>query len=147
MFIEFAMGVIVGGIVIGIHSANKYEKVHSNCPYNKNKSSCKNHSYTVNGNSININNGKLVVDGEVVTGGLGQCHVQVTVEGDCKDVTTSNGDVDVMGDVTNNVKTTNGDIEVHKSVGGNVSTTNGDVDCDGSVGGSVSTNMGNINHN
>jgi len=105
-----------------------------------------NNSFSIQGNSINMSNGKIVVDGKVIKDGINNCTIDVTVEGDCHDITTSNGDITVHGNIKNNVKTTNGDIAARNGIGGNVTTNNGDVDCVGSINGNVSTNMGDITH-
>ena len=148
--IGFSLGFIVCGLIYGYYTYQQQNTQHNTISQTNNIGGCitpsnrSNRSHTISGNSISIGS-KLIVDGVVISDGIGQCMVNVTVEGDCHDLTTTNGDVDVMGDVTNNVKTTNGDIEVHKSVGGSVTTSNSDVNC-GAISGNVSTQMGDINH-
>lgn len=101
-------------------------------------------SFDIQGNNICINGGKIIVDGVVIAEDLGNSPITVTVEGDCHDLTTTNGSVDVLGSVTNNIKTTNGDVDIHDYIGGNVTTGNGDVECGGNIKGNVSTKLGDI---
>ncbi len=100
---------------------------------------------SISGSNININNGEIIVDGEVIESGLKNYNFTVNVEGGCESVTTSQGDINVYGDVHKNVQTSQGDIEVKNSVGGSVTTSQGDVEC-GSVGGNVKTTMGDISY-
>ena len=148
MIVELIIGAAIGGTVVAYHLNQKYERVHSNCPYNKDKSSYKNHSYTVSGQSINIGqDGKLIVDGKVIADGMSQCYVKITVDGDCHDLTTHNGDVVVKGNITNNIKTSNGDVTIGEFCNGTITTVNGDVECKGDIYGNISTKMGNISSN
>lgn len=150
MAIEFLAGLAVGGIVFGQYMHHRWEKRHMKCPHNpRNKANGSSKigtidsEYNVKGSSIQIG-GKLIVDGVVITDGLEHCSISVTVEGDCHDLTTTNGDVEVKGSVGNNIKTTNGDVEA-KDVQGSITTGNGDVTC-GTVGGNITTRLGSINH-
>jgi len=139
----FMLGVIFGGTLVGQYITRHWEKRHNNCPYNQTQTKCKDSSYTVSGKSIKIND-KITVDGEVIDKNIKHHHVFITVTGDCHDLTTTNGNVDVKGNITNNVHTTNGDVTVHNNVNGNITTTTGDVVCNGAVGGNVQTELGNI---
>lgn len=93
------------------------------------------------GNNVTIDgNGKVIIDGKVQDGELvGEIHVSVngdveTVENTNGSVTcnsagrvqTTNGRVQVKGDVTGDIKTTNGDVTANQ-VHGKVSTVNGDI--------------------
>jgi len=99
---------------------------------------------TYKGNNIVVNNNKVIIDGVkvdtkdykeiniVVSGNLNSLEVDscntISIGGHCEDIETTNGDVDVSGDVHGNVKTTNGDVTA-KSIIGKVKTTNGDISC------------------
>jgi hypothetical protein len=100
----------------------------------------------LSGNNISITNGKVIVDGvEVEDGDFSNSHIiNVTINGDCGDVTTSQGDI-TCGSCSS-VKTSQGDIEVSGDVAGNVTTSQGDIDIDGSVSGNVKTTMGDIRY-
>jgi hypothetical protein len=98
----------------------------------------------LSGNNISITNGKVIVDGKEVDGGdFSKSHIiNVTIEGDVGDVTTSQGDVKCGS--CKSVKTSQGDVEVDGDVSGNVTTSQGDIDISGSVTGNVKTTMGDI---
>ena len=103
--------------------------------------------YNVSGNSISIGS-QLIVDGKVITDGIGNCNVHVTVERDCHDLTTGNGSVEVRGSVMNDIHTSNGRVDVKNGVGGNVTTSNGRVTVThGSIKGNVKTTNGRISSN
>lgn len=94
------------------------------------------------GNSISINNGKVMVDGKdctpidekvitiEVTGNIDKLDVDtcqyVKVTGDCNKVKTMSGDVEVGRDILGNVKTMSGDI-TSAHIEGSVSTMSGDI--------------------
>ena len=96
------------------------------------------------GRNITIANGKVIIDGKDVTpegkeinikveGNIeilkADCVSELTVTGNCGEVSTQSGDISIKGDVN-----------------GSVSSMSGDIDC-GSIGGRVSTMSGDINHN
>lgn len=68
----------------------------------------------------------------------------VIVHGNAGDVSTTDGGVNIKGNVTGRVTTTDGSINVGGNVGGNVSAVDGSVRVTGDIGGSVSTVDGNI---
>lgn len=94
--------------------------------------------------SISIVNGTLYVDGKVfdeeekrevvhitvvVNGDAGNIEFfngSATVHGSSKQIKTTNGDVNIGGDVVGDVKTTNGNVS-SKTISGKVSTVNGNV--------------------
>lgn len=67
----------------------------------------------------------IKIDGNVDLVQVSACN-SITVNGDTNSVKTSNGDVEVKGDVKEWVKTTNGDVKCG-NVGGDVKTVNGDI--------------------
>lgn len=67
---------------------------------------------------------------------------KINIEGDVGSVRTSNGNVEVRGNVLKDVKTSSGDVECC-DVNGSIETTSGDVRC-GKVTGSVKTISGDI---
>jgi DUF4097 and DUF4098 domain-containing protein YvlB len=79
---------------------------------------------TFRGNNISIDGSKVIVDGVVQEGEL-VGDVQVTVQGDCESVSTTNGDISVEGSVKT-VSTVNGDVSAG-SITGKTSTVNGDI--------------------
>ena len=157
MFIEFSIGFIVGSILTGHYFTKRYEKQHKHCPYRntginvggklikptKSSSGCNTQQRTISGNNINIGS-NISVDGDIITRGVGKCHMNVIVEGDCVNLATTNGDVMVRGDVTNSVTTSNGSVEVKHDIIGSVTTENGDIECDGAIRGEVKTTLGDI---
>lgn len=99
---------------------------------------------TYTGNSINIHNGNVIVDGVnvsiapeqktitiEVTGNVDriECDVcsLVTVSGNSGSVKTQSGNVSVGGDVSGDAKTMSGDINVKGSIKGGASTMSGDI--------------------
>lgn len=84
--------------------------------------------------------GNLIIDGNHVTQ-IESKNVVVTVIGNVEELSTTNGDVSVVGAV--DVSSTNGDINISGSVTGNVSTTNGNVQAK-EIHGKVKTVNGNI---
>ncbi len=100
----------------------------------------------ISGGNINIANGEIIVDGEVVESGLKKYHFTVNIEGNCETVTTSQGTINVYGSVTNNVKTSQGSITVTEGIGGNATTSQGSIKCGGNIGGNAKTTMGNIKY-
>lgn len=112
--------------------------------------------------SISIINGKVFIDGkEQETGDEKVINISIegnvekleapgcgtiTVSGNAGTISTTSGDVEVGGDVSNGINSTSGDIEVEGNVSGNVSTTSGNIKCK-NVAGNANTMSGNIKHN
>lgn len=120
-------------------------------------------SITVNGisysgSNVNIQGGKVTIDGVVTSGNstkidikvvgnidtleVDEC-VQLNVQGNVHTLQNGSGDV-ACGDVTGNVQSGSGDIEAG-NIGGNVQTGSGDVDCE-RIQGSVRTGSGDIKY-
>ena len=114
---------------------------------------------TYSGRNIQINNGRVSIDGNadessglkepisiVINGNCGaiECReANIKVNGNVQgDIATGAGDVECSGVVTGNVKTGAGDIECG-DVSGNVQTGAGDIEC-GKVGGSAKTGFGSV---
>jgi|SRR5882672_3689359 len=102
---------------------------------------------TIAGNSngsIIISNGKIIIDGKDVTPDAKE--ITITIEGSvtylevdiCKQITITGN--------TGDVSLTNGNIEVKGDIHGSVQTVNGAVDCDGIIRGHVKTVNGSIRH-
>ena len=154
MFTEFFIGSVVGGAIVA-HIMSRRNNTHT-ISNTINGTTIKGsfiggndttRQYIVSGNSISIDS-QLIVDGKVITDGIGNCTVNVTVEGDCHDLRTGNGRVDVRGSVMNDVHTSNGRVDVKNGVGGNVTTSNGRVTVThGSIKGNVKTTNGRISSN
>jgi DUF4097 and DUF4098 domain-containing protein YvlB len=114
----------------------------------------------VSGRSISIIDGKVIVDDRDVTPeNQKQIHIQVTgdiesiqadvcsqitVTGNSGTVKTSQGDIEIGGDVQGDVKTSQGNIEIGGSVSGNAKTSQGNIRVKGSINGQASTDMGQI---
>lgn len=113
----------------------------------------------IQGNSIIIKNGKVIVDGKEVleenapnisieiTGDVGSLRVDaanmIKVDGTVKgDLNTMSGDVRVQGDVEGSIKTASGDVYCGH-VTGSVNTMSGDIDAD-EIHGNVKTVSGDI---
>jgi hypothetical protein len=94
------------------------------------------------GNHININAGRVVVDGITQGDVIGHV-VHVTVIGDCESVENESGNVTVRG-VTGSLRTGSGDV-IAANVAGGIQTGSGDVSC-GTVGGSIRTGSGDVHH-
>lgn len=97
---------------------------------------------TYSGNSVSVNNGNVIIDGKGVN--VVSKNINISVNGDIKNLdvdscnmlkvggnvdwlNTVSGDVEVKGDIKNNVKTVSGDVFC-MNIGGNVSTVSGDID-------------------
>ncbi len=113
------------------------------------------------GSQININNGNITIDGKKITIDNDEKQINISVVGDISDlsvdscekidikgnvkkVKTSSGDIDITGDVLEDIQTSSGDIDISGNVNGNVQTSSGDVKCSGDIQGSVRTMSGNI---
>lgn len=95
-------------------------------------------AYTAN--SVHINNGEVIVDGEVA-GGIGTQKITVNIEGDVESIETGSGDVSVNGSVRD-IETGSGDVEC-RVVNGNIRTGSGDVSCT-EVRGNIKTSSGDV---
>lgn len=74
--------------------------------------------------------------------------LKIIINGNVGNVSTSNGNIKVEGNVTENVESTNGNITVHKGVDRNIKTTNGNVIVvSGDVKGNITTVNGDISIN
>jgi hypothetical protein len=105
-------------------------------------------SVTINGkryvgSTVEVVNDEVKIDGKRVDTTESSCKViNITVEGNCGNVTVQVGDVTVKGSVDGEVHTGMGNIECG-SVTGSVDNAMGDITC-GDVGGDVDDAMGNI---
>jgi hypothetical protein len=114
----------------------------------------------LDGGSISINNGIVMIDGKQVDDVEKTQIVNVVINGDvagdvmtngsikCNSagsVSASSGDVEIAGDVTGGVQCFFGDVEIEGSCGGGIQTSSGSVGC-GNVAGNVRTSSGNIKH-
>jgi formylmethanofuran dehydrogenase subunit C len=109
------------------------------------------------GNSLSMKNGTVIIDGKkvdsddkninivieksILTLTVDYCE-SIEVRGDVGKLSTTSGDVEVMGDVHGNISTTSGDIECG-DVDGDIKTTSGNVKAK-NIKGAVSTLSGNI---
>jgi hypothetical protein len=115
---------------------------------------------TFKGNSVSINNNVVVIDG-VVIGTGDEKIINISVEGDLRELSvdhcatlkvsgnvnklrTTSGDVEITGDVMGDIQTTSGDVECGNVKAG-IITTSGDVEC-GDVGGRIQTVSGDVEH-
>ena len=96
-----------------------------------------------NGGSIQVGNGKIIIDGVDMTPDSKEINIEVVGNVETLEVDTCNK-VKITGDVKS-VKSHNGNIDIGGNVSGDVSTHNGNIDC-GDVQGSVTTRNGNIKH-
>ncbi len=96
------------------------------------------------GRSINIRNGRVIVDGKDVTPDAKEINITVSGNVDKLEADACQK-ISVTGDV-GSIKTMSGDVDVAGNVQGSVSTMSGDIDCGESIGGSVSTMSGDIKH-
>lgn len=95
------------------------------------------------GNSISVVNGKVIIDGKDMTPDHKEINITVHGNIDQLEVGSCNS-LSITGDC-GQIKSGAGDIEITGNVGGSVSTKAGDIKC-GNVGGSVSTMTGDIKH-
>jgi hypothetical protein len=110
------------------------------------------------GRTVQISNGKVIIDGKDVTqqasllsisvvGDIDRLEVDacrsMVVTGNVKKLSTASGDVSVGG-TTGSVETASGDVEC-RDVTGNVKTMSGDVEC-WNVGGDIETMSGDVKH-
>ena len=168
MLIDVLFGSIIGGVVI--HAAHRTKSLWENgntqiqnvgdsssgIQFGGDYSDCnsetidsvvktmKDEIFNITGNNI-IANSKITVDGKVIFDNTNQTHkVTIIVEGDCDNVKTSNGEVEVKG-YAGSVTTTLGNVSVGDTVSGNVETTLGNVTVrNGNIIGNVKTTLGDV---
>lgn len=98
---------------------------------------------TYSGNSVNVINGKVIIDGVEQTPEGKQ--ILIAVKGNVNTITVDSCEkIAVQGDI-GNVKTMSGDVEVRGNINGSVQTMSGDVEVGGEIHGNVSSVSGDIN--
>lgn len=98
----------------------------------------------VAGRDIVINGNKVLIDGKDFTPEGNPPIINITIEGDCDNVSNASGTVTIKGNC-NSVKTASGDVDVKESVNGNVKTVSGDVKAN-IIKGNVETVSGDITY-
>jgi len=117
------------------------------------------------GNSVQVINGKIIVDGVEVTRLSNEergrrIDVRVTgnvesisgdidhivVEKDVGSAKTSSGDIEIKGSVRGSVSSTSGDITIGGDVAGDAKSVSGSIDVSGMVGGDATTVSGDIKY-
>ncbi len=98
---------------------------------------------TFSGNSVTINNGKIIIDGVDQTPDSKTVNIEITANIQTLKVDHANS-ISVKGDI-GNLSTQSGDVDIEGNVSGSISTMSGDVDC-GNVGGNISTMSGDVKH-
>lgn len=99
---------------------------------------------TYKGNNVKIIGDKVIIDGVSQEVTLSGPTVEVIVQGNCGDITTENGTINVKG-TSKEVKTHNGQVTVGGDILGSIKTHNGNVSVKGSIAGNCRTHNGNIN--
>lgn len=100
-----------------------------------------------NGQTINVVNGKVMVDNNIVDT-PNNFIFDIAIEGDVGSVDLGIGDIKVTGDITEYAKTGQGNITVeHGTVGGDAKTGQGDIKIIGTLHGNAKTGMGDISLN
>jgi len=99
---------------------------------------------TFTGGDVSVIGNKVMIDGVDVnysenTGST----INITVQGNCGDITSENGNITVNQN-TNNVESKNGTINVKGSVAGSIENKNGNIKVQGNVQGDCTTKNGNI---
>lgn len=112
------------------------------------------------GNSISINKGNIIIDGNNVEsndktitisieGNIDKLEVDycktIQIKGNVQMLSTGSGDVTIEGS-SGNISTGSGDVDVNENVTGNISTGSGDVKVNGIITGNVKTMSGDIKH-
>jgi cytoskeletal protein CcmA (bactofilin family) len=104
-------------------------------------------TYTApDGVSISVINGKAYFDGKLAED-LNDWKVkkiEITIEGNCKEVKCDSGNINVNGNVEGDVTTDTGNINVRGDIKGNVTTDTGNIKSH-HIFGNASTDIGNIN--
>ena len=93
------------------------------------------------GNSFQVKNGKVIIDGKTQDGEL-VGDINVTVHGDVE--LLENGSGNVKAENVGEINTGSGDVEC-AYVSGSIRTGSGDVEC-GKVNGSIRTGSGDVSH-
>ena len=97
------------------------------------------------GSTVEVrNDGVVFIDGERKTGT--EAVVNITIEGHCESVSTSSGNIEILGDMMREdttIESVSGDITIQGDVQGDVETVSGDVHCL-SINGKVKTISGDI---
>lgn len=107
----------------------------------RNMSSIRINGVTISGNSIQVKNGSIFVDGSVVDTGDAK-QIRIEVDGSIERLNADACDSITVSGSAGSVSTMSGDVKCG-NVDGSVKTMSGDVRC-GSIGGSVSTMSGDI---
>lgn len=98
---------------------------------------------TYSGNSLIVSGNKIFIDGKDLTPDSKTIKIDVNGNVDNLEVDYCES-LSIKGDV-GSCETTNGNVNISGNVNGNVETTNGNVRC-GNISGSVKTRNGNIHH-
>ena len=116
---------------------------------------------TTGGKSIVVNNGKVIVDGKPIGLNKDDKVFKIEVHGDvdvldvdvCEyikvvgnvgDVKTSQGDIDIEGDVMDTVTNSQGNIKIGGDLNGNAKNSMGSIKAGGDIFGDPKTSMGDI---
>ena len=114
---------------------------------------------SVSGSDVQINNGRVIIDGVdmtpdmenitvVVKGDVKRLNIAacrtLEIEGNVAEVRPMSGNVKITGNVEGNVNVTHGDVAVGGDVRGKAETLSGDIHIKGSVGGKVRTLSGDV---
>ena len=98
---------------------------------------------TYTGKSCKIDNdGNIVIDG-VIKDVIKGYNVKVEINGNVNSITTSSGDIDILGSVNTSLSTSSGEIKIEKGVNGNVSSNSGDIEVNGNAN-NIKTTSGEI---
>jgi hypothetical protein len=97
------------------------------------------------GNSLEVRNGKVYVDGKFSKPGEKDTIVSIHVTGDLELLTADNcNKIEILGNVSGSVDSKNGDIKVEGDIKGSATSKNGDITCKGDINGSATSKNGNI---
>lgn len=112
-----------------------------------NKVSVNGKIYTApDGVSVSVINGKVYFDGNLVENfnDWKVKKIEITIEGNCKEVKCDSGNINVNGNVEGDVTADTGNINVRGDIKGNVKTDTGNIKSH-HIFGNASTDIGNIN--
>jgi len=112
-----------------------------------NKVSINGKTYTApDGVSVSVINGKVYFDGKLVENlnDWKETKIEITIEGNCKEVKCDSGNINVNGNVEGDVTADTGNINVRGDIKGNVTTDTGNIKSH-HIFGNASTDIGNIN--
>lgn len=100
--------------------------------------------YNLPNGSVSVINNKVYHNGKLVTDcdEIKEKEIKITIEGDACDVSLDCGEIIVKGNC-NNVKSKNGNVEISGDVSGNASTTNGNIKAK-TIYGDCKTTLGSI---